>query len=140
MALANFILSYQFGRTRLRQKTSSSLSTFQVQQAQNHVKSSGSMSRGFPSPVVIPPTPVSTSQTPSSAPQTSYQDPRTSEEVSKEDETLKMLQRHYLQAILTLAPPHKLSVSCLKEIFERKYLILVSIKFWNSSPRNTNSI
>ena len=100
---------------------------FQVQQHQ--VKSSSSMSRGFPSPVVIPPTPVSTSQTPSSAPVTSYQEPLTSEEVSKEDETLKMLQRHYLQAILTLAPPHKLSVSCIKNVFKRRYLILVSIKF-----------
>ena len=104
------------------------ISTFQVQQ-QHHVKSSSSVSRGFPSPVVIPPTPVSTSQTPSSAPLTAYQDPLTSEEVSKEDETLKMLQRHYLQAILTLAPPHKLSVSCIIELFKERYVILVSIKF-----------
>ena len=82
----------------------------------------------FQSPVigaVVPPTPVSsaTAPPPASAAATSsssftqasnlasFQDTAAAETSAKEDETLKMLQRHYLQAILTLAPPHKLSVS-----------------------------
>ena len=81
----------------------------------------------YQSPVigaVVPPTPVSsaTAPPPASAAATSssftqasslasFQDTAAAETSAKEDETLKMLQRHYLQAILTLAPPHKLSVS-----------------------------
>ena len=82
----------------------------------------------YQSPVigaVVPPTPVSSASAPppaSAAASTSssftqasnlasFQDTAAAETSAKEDETLKMLQRHYLQAILTLAPPHKLSVS-----------------------------
>ena len=77
----------------------------------------------FQSPVigaVVPPTPVSSATAPppasaaatsSSSNLASFQDTAAAETSAKEDETLKMLQRHYLQAILTLAPPHKLSVS-----------------------------
>ena len=81
----------------------------------------------YQSPVigaVVPPTPVSSASAPppASAAATSssftqasnlasFQDTAAAETSAKEDETLKMLQRHYLQAILTLAPPHKLSVS-----------------------------
>ena len=76
----------------------------------------------YQSPVigaVVPPTPVSSASAPppaSAAPTSSsnlasFQDTAAAETSAKEDETLKMLQRHYLQAILTLAPPHKLSVS-----------------------------
>ena len=79
----------------------------------------------YQSPVigaVVPPTPVSSATAPppasaaatsssSSYTQASFQDTAAAETSAKEDETLKMLQRHYLQAILTLAPPHKLSVS-----------------------------
>ena len=70
---------------------------------------------------VVPPTPTpvssATAPPPASAAATSssnlasFQDTAAAETSAKEDETLKMLQRHYLQAILTLAPPHKLSVS-----------------------------
>ena len=83
----------------------------------------------YQSPVigaVVPPTPTpvssATAPPPASAAATSssftqasnlasFQDTAAAETSAKEDETLKMLQRHYLQAILTLAPPHKLSVS-----------------------------
>ena len=76
----------------------------------------------FQSPIIVPPTPVSVpSSMYSPAPTTtsfsakpvlaSFKDSEAQDNCSKEDETLKMLQRHYLQAILTLAPPHKLSVS-----------------------------
>ena len=71
----------------------------------------------FQSPVVTstppsdsllpPPPPAPTSSTSSSPP---------APEQTKEDETLQMLQRHYLQAILSLAPPHKLSVSMIRTI------------------------
>ena len=70
---------------------------------------SQSSSVSFQSPVVsTAPPPPSLPPPPPPAP-TSPSPPGT--ERTKEDETLKMLQRHYLQAILTLAPPHKLSVS-----------------------------
>ena len=96
-------------------------SSFQQMQGQTTSSMNSSISSSqsqvtFQSPVVVPPTPVSVSM-PSSSSMSSinhhtYQDPKPVEDtVSKEDEAMKMLQRHYLQAILTLAPPHKLSVS-----------------------------
>lgn len=88
----------------------------------SHVSSSSCSSQQvkFQSPVVVPPTPVSVSipasLSSSSLSSRQYQDNAKAQEsrvyqdsVSKEDEAMKMLQRHYLQAILTLAPPHKLS-------------------------------
>ena len=66
-----------------------------------------------PTPVssATAPPPASAAATSSSSNLASFQDTAAAETSAKEDETLKMLQRHYLQAILTLAPPHKLSVS-----------------------------
>ena len=89
----------------------------------SHMSSSSCSSQvKFQSPVVVPPTPVSVSMpaslSSSSLSSRQFQENAKVQEsrvyqdsVSKEDEAMKMLQRHYLQAILTLAPPHKLSVS-----------------------------
>ena len=57
-----------------------------------------------PSDSLLPPPPPAPTSSSSSPP---------APEQTKEDETLQMLQRHYLQAILSLAPPHKLSVSII---------------------------
>ena len=70
---------------------------------------SQSSSVSFQSPVVSTAPPSHSLLPPPPPAPTSPSPPGT--ERTKEDETLKMLQRHYLQAILTLAPPHKLSVS-----------------------------
>ena len=75
----------------------------------------------FQSPVVSSTPTTSTLPPPPPAPSSSSP---SASLTSKEDETLKMLQRHYLQAILTLAPAHKLSVSK-----SRKFIITNQYKF-----------
>ena len=101
----------------------SDISTWELRRFYSQGQNTPGGSVTFQSPVVsstpttsiLPPPPPAPSSSSPSASQT-----------NKEDETLKMLQRHYLQAILTLAPAHKLSVS----------LVIIQYKFGISLKLN----